>query len=313
MRSEADFPCGHPAARTVLGVPLCERCSREQEAYFAVGELSRVPRGWAPGHVAATRAARTRQPRADGGRRGLWARLSRARGITFLAVVAVAASVFATAACGATEQARAGTKAATPEPAQKTANQEPEATTVAKTEGGDVEARAGGARAGGAWAGGAQAGGAEAGVGKSEARAGGVRITGDGITSDGQRAAGGSTEGSSREVTLAVTGEPGTRFAGSCSVGGEEKVLSGEAPERYAFEPRGKRLACEVRNEGAGTLGIAFDDGGSVHSEQSAGAGESTMRFVYSGGNIVSASTSSGSVQQKKATVYGGYPSGDRD
>jgi hypothetical protein len=126
-------------------------------------------------------------------------------------------------------------------------------------------------------------------------RAGGVRIT-----ENGPVGAEGSTEGrdGDREVTLTITGKPGTRFAGSCSVGGDERSFNGEAPERYAFEPRDEKLECEVRKRGAGTLGILFTDGGGVRSEQRTGAGGGTMEFVYSGGGIVSSQTSSVTVEQ---------------
>ncbi len=40
VRSETDSPCPRPAAVEILGVPFCERCAREQEAYFAIGELA---------------------------------------------------------------------------------------------------------------------------------------------------------------------------------------------------------------------------------------------------------------------------------
>ncbi len=40
VRSETDRPCPNPAAVEILGVPFCERCAREQEAYFAIGELA---------------------------------------------------------------------------------------------------------------------------------------------------------------------------------------------------------------------------------------------------------------------------------
>lgn len=42
VRSGTDIPCGRPASVTVLGVLFCERCAREQEAYFAIGELTRA-------------------------------------------------------------------------------------------------------------------------------------------------------------------------------------------------------------------------------------------------------------------------------
>ncbi|HVF02246.1 MAG TPA: hypothetical protein VNA27_13060 [Rubrobacteraceae bacterium] len=42
VRSETDHPCTRPAMVTICGVPFCERCAREQEAYFAVGELTQA-------------------------------------------------------------------------------------------------------------------------------------------------------------------------------------------------------------------------------------------------------------------------------
>jgi hypothetical protein len=45
VRSGTDNPCLHPAVVKVSGVPFCEPCAREQEAYFAIGELTEVPDG----------------------------------------------------------------------------------------------------------------------------------------------------------------------------------------------------------------------------------------------------------------------------
>jgi hypothetical protein len=42
VRSGTDDPCLGLAAVEILGVPFCESCAREQEAYFAIGELTRV-------------------------------------------------------------------------------------------------------------------------------------------------------------------------------------------------------------------------------------------------------------------------------
>ena len=42
MRSGTDHPCPRPAVVNICGVPFCERCAREQEAYFAVGELTQA-------------------------------------------------------------------------------------------------------------------------------------------------------------------------------------------------------------------------------------------------------------------------------
>ena len=303
VRSQTESPCGRPATTAVLGVLLCERCAREQEGYFAVGELTQAPRGREPsGNVAPTRARRTRPPRAAGVLRRLREGSTGGKGVQFLAAVVVAASAFAAAGCGGVEQARAGNDAADPGSGQKTeVEKSPRAAKasagddgsdqVAATAG-DAEARTDGARAGDA----------EAGTGGSVVRAGGVRIT-----ENGPEGAEDSTEGrdGNRELTLTVTGKPGTKFAGSCSVGGEERTFNGEAPERYTFEPRDEKLECEVRKQGGGTLGVLFTDGGSVRSEQRTGAGGGTMEFVYSGGGIVSSQTSSVTVEQSATTSEG--------
>ncbi len=42
MRSETDLPCPHQAVVKILGIPFCERCAREQEAYFAIGALTQA-------------------------------------------------------------------------------------------------------------------------------------------------------------------------------------------------------------------------------------------------------------------------------
>ena len=38
--SRTDHPCPRQAVVEICGVPFCERCAREQEAYFAIGEMS---------------------------------------------------------------------------------------------------------------------------------------------------------------------------------------------------------------------------------------------------------------------------------
>ena len=44
VRSGTDDPCCRPTSVRIGGVPFCEPCAREQEAYFAVGELTEEPR-----------------------------------------------------------------------------------------------------------------------------------------------------------------------------------------------------------------------------------------------------------------------------
>ncbi len=45
VHSGTDNPCLRPAVVKVRGVPFCEPCAREQEAYFAIGELTEAPAG----------------------------------------------------------------------------------------------------------------------------------------------------------------------------------------------------------------------------------------------------------------------------
>jgi hypothetical protein len=41
VRSKTESPCLKPAVVQIRGIPFCEPCAREQEAYFALGELTR--------------------------------------------------------------------------------------------------------------------------------------------------------------------------------------------------------------------------------------------------------------------------------
>ena len=38
--SKTDHPCPHRAVTAIRGVSFCEPCAREQEAYFAIGNLA---------------------------------------------------------------------------------------------------------------------------------------------------------------------------------------------------------------------------------------------------------------------------------
>jgi hypothetical protein len=38
--SKTDRPCPRLAVVEIRGVPFCEQCAREQESYFAIGELT---------------------------------------------------------------------------------------------------------------------------------------------------------------------------------------------------------------------------------------------------------------------------------
>ena len=40
VRSRTQSPCLHRAVVEIRGIPFCDACAREQEAYFAIGELT---------------------------------------------------------------------------------------------------------------------------------------------------------------------------------------------------------------------------------------------------------------------------------
>jgi hypothetical protein len=43
VRSKTERPCPHQAVMEIWGIPFCEPCAREQEAYFAIGKLTMQP------------------------------------------------------------------------------------------------------------------------------------------------------------------------------------------------------------------------------------------------------------------------------
>lgn len=45
VRSKTEGPCPRRAAVEVRGVPFCGECAREQEIYFAIGELTQGEQG----------------------------------------------------------------------------------------------------------------------------------------------------------------------------------------------------------------------------------------------------------------------------
>jgi hypothetical protein len=44
VRSGTECPCRRPAVVKIRGIAFCEPCAREQEVYFAIGELTEAHR-----------------------------------------------------------------------------------------------------------------------------------------------------------------------------------------------------------------------------------------------------------------------------
>ena len=54
MRSKTESSCLHRAVAEIRGIPLCEGCAREQEVYFAIGELTQGKEGLCSGALGKT-------------------------------------------------------------------------------------------------------------------------------------------------------------------------------------------------------------------------------------------------------------------
>jgi hypothetical protein len=70
MRSKTESPCLHRAVVEIRGIPFCETCAREQEAYFAIGELTQETQGLRSGPLRSKTLGETldavRRQHADG-------------------------------------------------------------------------------------------------------------------------------------------------------------------------------------------------------------------------------------------------------
>jgi hypothetical protein len=105
------------------------------------------------------------------------------------------------------------------------------------------------------------------------------------------------SEEPSRKVVLEIRGERGTRFSGTCSIGGEERRIGGRVPESYSYEPGGEKLECEIRKDGPGALEVVLAAGNDVRSVQrQTGAGTGIIRLTYSGDGASGVSSSQSQV-----------------
>ena len=59
VRSKTEHPCRHQAVLEIWGIPFCERCAREQEAYFDIGKLTMQAQGLVSDRELAGRIAET--------------------------------------------------------------------------------------------------------------------------------------------------------------------------------------------------------------------------------------------------------------
>lgn len=85
------------------------------------------------------------------------------------------------------------------------------------------------------------------------------------------------------EAVLRLEGDSGTRFSGTCAAGGEETVIRGEVPRRFAYDLNGQRLACRIqkRDAGAGSLKVILSAGGNTRSVQQTNTRGGTVEISY--------------------------------
>jgi hypothetical protein len=66
VRSKTESPCPHRAVVEIRGIAFCGACAREQEAYFAIGELTQEQTHGLPSKPLAEALERMRRERAGG-------------------------------------------------------------------------------------------------------------------------------------------------------------------------------------------------------------------------------------------------------
>ena len=148
---------------------------------------------------------------------------------------------------------------------------------VARSGGGNVEARAGGAVA-------------RTGDGGTEARTG-VAQEESSEQSPERRDDGERGEAVMEEVLIKIEGDEGVEFSGTCTVDGEKETLAGQVPREFTFELGGGGLECEISKEGAGALRVVLVSGDDRVVQRV--SGDSTLKLAYSSNRSVSSSTTS--------------------
>lgn len=160
----------------------------------------------------------------------------------------------------------------------------------------------------------ASSGEAEVRVGNGKVRAGDV-VVGDGTVRAGDVVVGDGGAGDDNvrpgRVRLKIGGEPGARFSGTCTLGDEEREVSGQVPGRFVFEPEGREVECELRNggPGAGPLEFSVTAGGEKQKQKVRVTGD-TMNFTLSEDGIShTTSSASGAAVQSSSVSSSSYSS----
>jgi hypothetical protein len=95
----------------------------------------------------------------------------------------------------------------------------------------------------------------------------------------------GDDSGNGPGVVIRLEGDPGTTFSGLCSVGAAQKVLSGQVPQRFEFDPKGRRLSCRIekRDNEKGGLKVVLAAGVTTRSVQQTNTPGGVIKVSYKG------------------------------
>ncbi len=95
----------------------------------------------------------------------------------------------------------------------------------------------------------------------------------------------GGDPGGGPNVVIRLEGAPETTFSGLCSVGAAQKVLSGQVPQRFEFDPRGQRLSCRIekRDNEKGDLKVVLAAGETTRSVQQTNTPGGVIKVAYKG------------------------------
>lgn len=123
----------------------------------------------------------------------------------------------------------------------------------------------------------------------------------------------GNESGGSEDVTLRITGDEGTRFSGTCSVGEEEHEVSGRVPQSFKYNLDGRKLACEIRKEDAqgAELNVVLEDENTRSVQRSEGGEDTVIRLVYEDGNVSSSMSSTSSQKMRGTSQSSSLPEND--
>jgi hypothetical protein len=96
-------------------------------------------------------------------------------------------------------------------------------------------------------------------------------------------------------ITLRLSGDQGVPFSGVCSLGEKRREITGQTPQSFEFDPKGRDLSCKISKQG--TRGDELEvvlNGEGIRSVQQLGGAEGTVSLTYGGdGSISSISSTS--------------------